>query len=343
MKNKASPRYSKKLLPVLLFAAGLASQSGAFFVMYMAALSYKPGHDLQGFDSIGAAITSWLWGLAVTPILAFAAVAIIKPVYWVRLGIAVAIVSVAPLLLIPNSYELSWPTIVVYVLIGGLVFPAAYVIGGWLVQKLRLPLDIIFTVVMAAGLSLTLVWTTGFIVRTIKNDEINRLSQTEISQRLAMINFDVYQPTAMPEGYSLDRIVPTSDSAVSTFQAPQAITFELSTEDGFEIQVTEFKTVNAFNPPTDCGPYDAGSVLVGPVDSPIPCQEYIKTDDTAVYYDSPVYIVPAEHNYYFTKDATTVLVHSPSQKFSKEQLQNLVEGLKRVEVKDLPQDLIQEN
>jgi hypothetical protein len=329
--NTLKPR---RWLILWLFIAGVISQLCPIALSYFVAQSVSSGY--------GVAIVFFYLLITLVPIFSFATIAIIKPPHWLTLGLATAIAGVASTRIFFSSFSLE-PLYVGLLAFGsGLIF----VLARWINQRISAQRGqaqaMTLTLILVPFIWLAMNWAATTIASRILSASDRKQNLVEISSRLSALNFKTYMPTELPLGAKIISIVPAADSDVETLHAPRSLTFNLGQPSrNPDITLTELALPASFDPPKDCGPYDAGTLGVGPSSEPIPCQMFAQIGATTVYLDVPDYISPPTYNYYFRKN-TTEFTLSTATKIPSDQMLKLVAGLAPISTSDLPKDLLQQ-
>ena len=312
---------------------GLASQLSAFALQHVGFVQGRNDYGVLGFFTF----------ILVVPLVSLAVMAFIRPPNWVTLGLTAVTAQLAALFIFGSNLSFDLATTCLFSFGSGFIFVVAYWTNQIIVKKLRLALSFIITVTLVTGIWLGEAWVGTNIIGNIQSSAYQQSSKTEMSSRLAALDFKVYVPNVLPYGYSIQKIVPISSSDVKTFDSPRKLTFWLGQTDGnMDIPLTEFTVTASFNPPRECGPWGAGPISVGPSPVPLPCQQFSQAGDVTVYIESPTYVPSGEYHFYFRKDNTEFTI-STGNSLSPEQLQNLIAGLAVTSSSGLPADLLQEN
>lgn len=324
----------QKLLIVKLFVGGLIGQLSVFALQYFASAWAPNDYGILGFYTLMVAV----------PLLSFAVVAFVRPPNSLTLGSTAVIAEFAAIFLYSTNVQLDLATIIFFTLGAGLIFVLAF----WTDQKVSRKLGRVFSFFITAAfvtcIWLGVAWVGTTIIGNIQGAAESKRAQTEMNSRLAALDFRLYLPNVLPSGYSIRSIVPISDSDVKTFHVPRSLRFTLGRTDDLEdITLTEFTVPASFNPPRECGPYNAGTLSIGPSQLPLPCQPFTQAGTVTVYFEIPDYVSPAEYHFYFRKDNTEFTISTNNTNLSPEQLQNFVAGLAVTSTAGLPADLLHEN
>ena len=322
----------QKRLIIKLFAGGLIGQLSAFALSNFAE-ALNPDYGILG---------GFIFMVAV-PLLAFAVAAFIRPPDWLTLGSTAIIAELAAFYLYNDNCGPGIASIIFFSLGAGFVFVLAFWTDRKVSRKLGRVPSFFITAAFVTCIWLGLAWAGTTMIGNIQSSAESKRAQTEMSSRLAALDFRLYLPRTLPSGYSIRSIVPISNQDVTTFNAPRSLSLTLGRTDGLkDITVTEFSVPAGFNPPKECGPYNAGTLSIGPSKFPLPCRQFTQAGGVTVYFESPDYVFPAEYHFYFRKDNTEFVISTHAD-LSPEQLQSVVAGLAAIGKTGLPADLLHEN
>ena len=333
------------LLILRLWLAGALTQLGAILFTY---ISYKQAMQQDGpWVELSAGLTSvmsYMLALLTLPILI---AWIMRLPNWLRTGFVPGAAQFAAAYFLMRYVEMTFRDLAMVCAAAGLLVVATWAVGRLADKRLRPAMAFIVTGLIIIVSSAGLAWTVGEkLEKTQAATELAR-EQANIKTMLKTIDFPIYLPQTPPKGYEIIKITPTHDKDIAISKAPNALTFYLSDNGGksSDLVLYEFKAVSSYptyNPPRECGPYDAQTLLAGPSDASIPCHEVARVGQTAVYENADTYISPVRYSYYFRLGSTQLAIDSNDMKLNASELTIFVTGLKSVGVNELPQQLLSE-
>jgi hypothetical protein len=346
MKNKF--RY------LCLFLAGIVVQLGAVGIAYGCFQVTVFFEDLA--MSILLPMISYL---VVLVILAVALMRILHYRNWFLIGITSGTVQVIGyifcvttlFMLSPFTSPFTFPLLIgLFICLSGSVFVLTYFLNSLLNGKIDNILRFILVYIIVFCLHFGGLWLGLLPIKhydDVKKQEgvtKQRVADSaEMDARLKTINFPIYLPEQFPRRYKLYEIIPMSQVSIRDDKAPISLSFTGSGEvGGGYLEINELQVSNGFNPPQDCGPYNADLLDVGPLGVPIPCREITHVDEIKVYTPIDTYTA-FTYEYYFRIGQTEFAIVSGDVPLTESEIVAFIHGLRSVSVADLPRNLLKLN
>ena len=172
----------------------------------------------------------------------------------------------------------------------------------------------------------------------------NQIARQSINNGLDKIDFAIYMPKWLPKGLTIKVIRTPNPSNDAIYHSPTRLELDTGPNGDNGLFFNEFRPSKEYSPPTNCGPYSAGTVSVGPAGYTVTCKEVVSIDNIPVYmgsYGATSY--PPEYDYYFIKGGTEITIEDTmGYPLPTDDINNLVNGLYEININSLPSALLQQ-
>ena len=323
--------------PVRLFLCGIASHIVAIGISYAVyrVMDRNTDHSraYAGLLYVGIAIYIYL---ALIPITAILALKLFRVPHWFRIGLFTSLSVVTPELVLRDAFTFQY--IAFPIVISGIAMSLIYCLDA---RSKSRTVSIVLMVSAAIAID-GLCYAGVSVLATQQANNYRRSDLKKLNQAFSSLSFSIFLPEYLPSGYVIDKITAADKSDVDISHVPAGLRVDVSDKEGGQVMtINEFSLPKSFNPPTDCGPYQAETLSVGPISYPLSCNQVSEVNGIKIYYESAESSSGA-YNYYFVKGSTEITISDSGSKLTEPQLQSLVSGLRQTSSDKLPQQLLQQ-
>ena len=323
--------------PVRLFLCGIVSHIVALGISYAVyrVMDSNTDHSRAYAGLLYVVIAICVY-LALIPITAILALKLFRVPHWFRIGLFTSLSVVTPELVLRSAFTFQY--IAFPVAISGIAMSLIYCLDA---RSKSRTVSIILMVSAAIAIN-GLCYAGVSVLATQQANNYRRSDLKKLNQAFSSLSFSIFLPDYLPSGYVIDKITAADKSDVDILHVPAGLTVDVSDKEGGQVMtINEFSLPKSFNPPTDCGPYQAETLSVGPISYPLSCNQVSEVNGIKIYYESAESSSGA-YNYYFVKGSTEITISDSGSKLTEPQLQSLVSGLRQTSSDKLPQQLLQQ-
>jgi hypothetical protein len=313
------------------------------YVVYRLIYQTEQGSYWPGF---GASIIA---ALAFLPVMLLSSIFILKLMRltrWLSVGLVSGIAAIVSYWLLQQSYSDSrykW-FVVLSVVIALLSCVFTWYLTTKVYDRLASPKAflLVFLVIIGVVTSVTLPLNNQLLAYQQRKD--TKITQRAISDGLQSINFKIFMPKWLPTGLTIETIQTPNSSSEAIFHAPARLELDTGAGGSQGLVFNEFVPSTEYSPPSDCGPYAAGTVSVGQAGYTITCQEVGQYNGQAVYFsDQGASNYPPEYDYYLVLDGTEITIADTiGSPLSQSDLQALIDNLSLTTTSKLPANILQQ-
>lgn len=340
--NKSNKTINAKQKTELIrvIIGGILAELTAFLAYYLVYHSINNNPSYGEFSGLSAEISA---GLIFGPVLFVGSILWLKFLRvrnWWAIGIIAALTT---LIIYYNAniwYGFAW-FFVLLIFLSLISFVCTWITVTKVRKKFSPLKSFLFTLIVVVGIFaiLSIVLETTFT--DYERQQYQRANSQNLNTGLQAIHFQVYMPEWLPSDLSIKRIQIPNPSSDVTFHAPTHLEYDTDPGGGKGLKVNEFTPSSKFNPPSDCGPYDASTLSVGPAGYIIPCKQVEQIGNIFIYLNKPTAVSPPPYNYYFVINGTEITVEDTiGNPLTQSDLRMLIDGLMPIAKTKLPTSIL---
>jgi hypothetical protein len=342
-----TPNNKPKSEFIKVIVGSLLSQATTWLIIYVLYKLIYQTEQSSYWPGFGAGIVV---AFAFLPVMLLSSIFVLKLLRltrWLSVGLVSGIAAILSYWLLQQSYADSrykW-LMVLPVVIALLSCLFTWYLTTKVYDRLASPRAflLVFLVILGVVISITLPLNNQLLAYQQRKD--TKTTQQAISGGLQNINFRIFMPKWLPAGLTIKTIQTPNSSSDDISHAPTRLELDTGPGGSQGLVFNEFIPSKEYSPPSDCGPYAAGTVSVGPAGYTITCQKVGQYNGQAVYFSNQgASNYPPEYDYYLVLDGTEITIADTisSNPLSQSDLQELVSSFSRTTTEQLPTAILEQ-